>query len=401
MRRKKILPFLDQILVSGGNSLTILLCAKFLSLEDQGILVVAFSLYIALLLFSIALVYSGVSILYKNMDNPSQYIYSVALFHTLFSLFFLICVVMLYKPLAWYFSYPLTLGVFAVFLLFLFFQQYIDFARRTAYVISSERSAFMYSFMTYVPRIIFLYVIQPKTLSLVFMILFATNLIPFLGVLSKILALKFQKNITLDIAVLKQHLIFSKHFVQTVPVAWLMTYLPIFFLGIFKGAASVAILGTFKNITNMANVFVEVIEVTYIARWHDVFKEQGRDILKKKIVQIVQIFTFFWAIGTLIIYVGYDFLTNILGSLYQGYLLILFILWVSYLIYFYGRLYVLYYRILSDTKVERDYTAAGFLVTLMSAYVIYKFGLVGASVSFLLMFMIPLGFFLIFKGNRS
>jgi len=404
--RQKILPLLDQIVVSGGNFLTILLCAKLLTLGDQGSLIVSFSLYMALLLFSIALVYSGIPILYKKMSDPKKYFYSATLFHTAITLLFLTLLAIIYKPLVWYFDYNITYQTFGICLLFIFFQQYADFARRTAYVISSHTIAFFYSFVTYVPRIIALYVIQPHTLSEVFIILSATATVPFFFIFVQTIYLIRQEKLNIDLEMLKQHLTFSKNIIQTVPIGWSMAYLPIFAIGVFSGSAAVAIIGTFKTITNAANVFVEVIEVTYITQWHDIFQHKGEQALKKKIMETTFNFTIFWIFGIVAIYVGYDHLIEILGNSYEGYLSILLILWGSYLAYFYGRMYVLYHRILSNTQIERDYAILGFIVTIASMYIIYRFGLIGAAMSFLMISTVPILLFIIphqlkFKGNNK
>lgn len=400
--KNKLFPFLDQILVSGGNFLTVLLCANLLSLPDQGNIIISLSLYMAALLFSIAFVYAGIPVLSHKVKDVAGYNYTISVFHSVLSVVFIIVFLALYPLLLRFFDFTVELHEYAMLLLFIFFQQYADFARRSSYVSTpSGKTAFLFSLITYAPRVGALYFIQTPSLFLVFATLAATAFFPFLMTALTILKGKWQQHLSLNRNDFKEHLAFSTHIVQSVPIVWFTSYLPIFFLGAFNGAKAVAIVGTLRNLTNLANVFVEIIEVSQITKWVILEKDHKTAQVNQEITRVILLFLGGWG-GILAIFLfGIDYFSYFLHGPYLKFQSILIILWFAYLAYFFSRIYMLKLRTLNNTRFEKQFAIAACIVALPASAMAYWFGVYGAALAYLSASLIPLIYFGVFHHQYA
>ena len=83
---KKWMPLFDQVIVSGGNFLTVALCAHYLPLNEQGKLTYVIACYMALLLFNVSAIFQGASVRAPAENNKEKYLFSLAGIQVIFAL---------------------------------------------------------------------------------------------------------------------------------------------------------------------------------------------------------------------------------------------------------------------------------------------------------------------------
>lgn len=389
--KNKIFPLIDQIFVSGGNFLTILLCAKFLTSEGQGHFIILYSIYMAILLFSVSAIYSVAPVMYGKFNRSDSYIFTIFSTHIILTLIITSILFASNIFLDLFIGHSLSNSEFIIFILFIFFQQFSDFGRRISYISAITKiNGVLYSGLTFVPRIVLIYLFKPHTLLEVFILLLLTAIPSFILIIIQMLKLSIQYKATFHCDYLKEHFLFSKNLIKVFPLGWLIAYIPIYFLGYFYGSVVVGIIGTLKSITNIANLFVEMIEVSYIGYWFNIYKEHGLAALEQNILKTFWLFVFFWIFGCFAIWFGYDLIVYFLGKEYEGFKAAMLFLWLSYLLYFISRIFILYYRILSNTKLELEVAIFSLLVAMLSIIVIAQYAFNGAIASYMLIALSPL-----------
>lgn len=369
----------DQTLVSGGNFLTIAICAHALPLAEQGKFIYVFASYMALLLMNVAGIFQGAAVRAPAQRRDSYQI-SLArmqlLQATLLSL--LVCA-------AWFgtghdFGWQATVTEAALLFAFLVVQQLADFDRRTAYIFSGIRRAAFSSAALYPLRIIGLSVISPDTVTQVLVMLIVSALIP--AALTLIAASRSRTNSALPwIITAKEHLIYSRLFIAGAPLGWLWTYLPIFMLGTMHGKEQAALLASIRGISNMANVFMEQIETKVAVDWARVQYGEGAHILEVEVSRLLKIGVIFWLTGMAIILMfGRAIVNFVLGGLYSPHWALLAIGWIGYGVYFVGRIFGIKHRTLGANQIEFIGNLCGVLAALVAGFVmIPALGTVGAA----------------------
>jgi O-antigen/teichoic acid export membrane protein len=358
----------DQALVSGGNFLTIAICAHALPLSEQGKFTYAFASYMAMLLLNVAGIFQGAAVRAPAQERDSYQI-SLARLQLLqaSSLSLLVCA-------TWFgagnvFGWQATVTEVALLFAFLVVQQLADFDRRTAYIFSRARRAVYSSAVLYPLRIIGLIAISPDTVSQVLLVLILSALIP--AVLTLVAAVRSRPEGAQPwIKATKEHLAYSRLFIAGAPLGWLWAYIPIFMLGIMHGKEQAALLGSIRGISNMANVLMEQIETKVVADWARM--RHGKDLpaLEEAVSRMLKIGVIFWLAGMAVLLVfGREIVNLILGSLYAPHWNLLVIGWIGYGIYFIARIFGIKHRTLGFNQIEFTGNVFGVVAAVLAGFV--------------------------------
>ena len=361
----KISSLADQLLVSGGNFLTLAICAHALPLPEQGKFTYVFASYMALLLLNVAAIFQAAAVR-APAQKHSTYLSTLAKYQLIQALLTSLLLSAAWlgagSALGWQATTTEAVWLFA----FLVLQQLADFDRRTAYIFADTKRAILSSAALYPIRLIALIAIQPETVSQVLMILVFSALIPaictiFIAIRNKSADLKPW------IGEVKKHLAYSRLFIAGAPLGWLWSYLPIFMLGTMHGKEQAALLGSIRGISNIANVFMEQIETKVVADWARLKHQDGGSAVEIATSRLLKIGTAFWLMGLFfVMMLGREIVNLVLGEIYAPYWNLLLIGWIGYGVYFLARVSGIKHRALGANQVEFIGNLSGVITALIA-----------------------------------
>lgn len=372
---------LDQILVSGGSFLTIAVCAHILPLDEQGKLTYTYACYMILLLINIGGIFQGASV--RAPSDTNKIHYKVSLLYLQIAMAFILttvvigCLQLFGKSIDWKPSSYEFLYLF----LFLFLQQLADFDRRSSYIFSEPKRAFLSSLFMYPIRVALLLLCPNSDFHSVLIILTITTIIPVFFLIKEILRYVNNSEIRDYIARAIEHLSFSKLLILNAPLGWLWSYIPVFALGALHGKESVALLVSIRSLGNVANVLMEQLETTVSARLALELYSTGKEGMDAVMQVLIRSGLIIWLVGLIaILFYSKELVLISLGLNYVPYKGILLISWIAYGIYFISRLFGLKHRTYKNLRVELAGNVATALAAAISAYpLIMLFGVFGAA----------------------
>lgn len=363
-RRDTIATLVDQVMVSGGNFLTIAICAHFLPLAEQGKLTYVFATYMGLLLFNVASIYQGAAVRAprQGLSYPS----------TLIKLQLTLALLMAFVACLFWGSFGHLLGWAAksteIVLLFIFLalQQFADFMRRSAYIFKTVQYATAASILVYSPRVVLLLVMQVSTLYDVLIIMILSASLPafanFMGIKKALKGGSAWAKQAID------HLVYSRMFILGAPLAWMWSYIPIFLLGAMVGKEEAAVLASIRGVSNIANVLMEQLETRVVSEWAR--KKQAEDQLSVQCAssKLFRLGITLWFVGFLaVIFFGAEIIKLVLGKAYVTHWGLLVIVWLSYGVYFVSRVMGIKQRVFGSNKIEFFANATGAAVALIAS----------------------------------
>ncbi|MBU1215107.1 MAG: hypothetical protein KKA63_07710 [Gammaproteobacteria bacterium] len=371
------------MLVSGGNFLTIAICAHALPLPEQGKFTYIFASYLGLLMLNVAGIFQGAAVRAPAQDESYQItlarlqLLQAVLISTLVSL-------------AWFGSGDIlgwqpTVAEIALLFSFLIMQQMADFDRRTAYIFSEVKRAFMSSALLYPGRLIGLILVQPDTVEQVLEVLIVSSLVPaVIAVYEASRRKAAEAPAWLEAS--KAHLAYSKLFIAGAPLGWLWTYLPIFMLGTMHGKEQAALLASIRSISNIANVLMEQLETKVVTDWARLHHGDGQRAMKAAAIRLLKIGAAFWLLGMIVVAVlGKEIVALVLGSLYAPHWHLLLIGWLGYGVYFLARVSGIKHRAMGANKVEFVGNIYGVAAAIVAGYaLITLFSMSGAAWTYVL-----------------
>lgn len=367
-RLRKFSSLADQVLVSGGNFLTIAICAHALPLSEQGKFTYVFASYMALLLLNVAGIFQGAAVRAPAQERDSYQI-SLARLQLLQALLLSLLVCAAWFGVGNVFGWQATAAEAGLLFAFLVVQQLADFDRRTAYIFSGTRRAIYSSAALYPIRIIGLLIIRPDTVSQVLLVLIASALVPAMLTL---LATGRSRSESAQswIKAIKEHLTYSRLFIAGAPLGWSWMYIPIFLLGIMHGKEQAALLASIRGICGMANVLMEQLEIKVVADWARVRHGEGTHAMEAAVSRLFKIGMTFWLCGMVVTTVfGREIVDLVLGNLYAPHWHLLVIAWVGYGVYFIARIFAIKHRTLGANHVEFIGNLCGVLAALAAGFV--------------------------------
>ncbi|MDD5329768.1 MAG: hypothetical protein PHX38_07175 [Sulfuricella sp.] len=370
---------LDQGLVSGGNFLTIAICAHALPLSEQGKFTYIFASYMALLLLNVAGIFQGAAVRAPTQESDS-YQTSLARLQLLQALLLALAICAVWFWAGAVFGWQATAAEAGLLFAFLTVQQLADFDRRSAYIFSGTRRAIYSSAILYPIRIIGLLAVRPETASQALLALIISALVP-----AAITLLRSGRS-RAEIAqpwttAIKSHLAYSRLFIAGAPLGWLWSYLPIFMLGIMHGKEQAALLASIRGISNMANVLMEQIETKVAADWARLRHGEGGHAMVSAVSRLIRAGMAFWLLGMAVVLAfGREIVALVLGDLYAPHWHLLAIGWAGYGLYFLVRLFGIKHRTLGANQVEFIGNLSGVLAALAAGLaLIPAWGATGAA----------------------
>ena len=306
---------IDQIFVSGGNFLTIVICANILSLNEMGKVGYGYVIYLALLLINIAGIYQpGVINLHKK-SNKSKYIGFLAWLQVIYAITLSVLGILLLlffgENFDWLASYDELLSVF----LFLLFLPFAEFGRRIFYILDLPKFSAGISAIQYVPRILLIIIFNPSNAETVFLIHAFCALIPTIVIVVTIV--RNSKVIYLFKEFFREHISQNYPLVITAALGWATFSAPMLILGVLVGKESVAILMSIRSITSAANVLLELLETIVPTKFIKSLVNGGLEELKKRSGRLLGYGLGIWIAG-LVVFVLFseDIISLLLGEKY-------------------------------------------------------------------------------------
>lgn len=375
---RKVASLSDQVMVSGGNFLTIAICAHALPLSEQGKFTYVFASYMGLLLLNVAGIFQGAAVRAPTQD--SSYLRTLARLQIVQALMLSISLCAIWWGVGDFFEWQATSAEIVLLLAFLVVQQLADFDRRTAYIFSNTKRAILSSALIYPGRIIALIIVSPDTVSQVLEVLIFSALIP--AAISVYVASSSKPATDQPwSSAIRKHLSYSKLFIAGAPLGWLWSYTPIFMLGIMHGKEQAAVLASIRGISNIANVLMEQLETKVVADWARLHHGDGPSVMQAAAQRMLKIGMMFWMLGMLAILIfGQEIVALVLGWRYTPYWNLLVIGWLGYGMYFMARVSGVKYRALGANKVEFVGNVYAVIAALGAGFLLIPtFGALGAA----------------------
>ena len=387
---KKYASFIDQGLVSGGNFLTVAICAHFLPLEEQGKFIYVFSSYIGLVLLNVSGIFQGAAV--RAPTQGSQYEAQLAKLQCFGAILCAVFIAMFWFVFGSYFGWTLSIADLSLLFAFFAIQQMADFNRRSSYIFSSALAATISSATLYPIRIVALLILQPRNIDAVLLILIVSAIFPALLTIRSIG--KLEKNSKTWLLSIKEHLYYSRLFIAGSLVSWLWSYAPVFILGMMEGKAAAALLASIRGISSAANIFMEQLETKAVADWSRLHHEEGAGRVLAEVKRLNRIAFVFWLTVMLgIFFFDKAIVTIILGDLYSSSAYILDIAWIAYGAFYVARVHGIWCRTLGNNKIEFISNTAGLIAAIVGSwFLIPLYDIKGAAWVY---FAIPVAIYLV------
>ena len=368
----------DQAIVSGGNFMTVALCARLLSVEEQGLLGYALSWYIATTILSMTWIMQPASVEAPKRDDKKLYLRQLAQVQILAAPIAALAIAGVALGIKTFGAFQLSQRELLVLAGFLLTQQLSDFRRRSAYIFATAARAVFASAITFGLRLGFLLLLRPTELYGVLVILcLAASPIATLTI---VYALgNFSPRVA--IRTLRRHVAQAKWFMATGPLIWLWSFLPVFLLGSMAGDSAVGVFITVRSIAGVAGIFMEILETQVAARMGREVA-QGDHSMFQTLQRVRALGLVLWMIGLCGCVLGGEYVLGLIfgeGYVHNSSLLIA--LWTANGAIFMYRLEAVRQRTLGAAKnVAVAYAIATLTLLLLAPLFIPNYGALGAGV---------------------
>ncbi|UTW63941.1 lipopolysaccharide biosynthesis protein [bacterium SCSIO 12741] len=286
--KSKLLPFMDQGVVSGGNFIAGVLLARALGMDGFG----QFSIFWLVVLFFSSLNQAGISTpLYtlfpqKSLEQKTGYLTSVGWMQALYSIGasgLLILVFTLATP--WVSVWNLDQALLGSGVLFSFLT--FDFIRRLHYCQGKTKQVLVLDSVVYTLQLgafAILTWMGSVSLTSVLLVLMVTYLIPLLG-LNQVLPIR---SISLhdfksDLA---RHWTFSKWLIGTALLQWTSGNFFLIAASVLLGPAAVGAIRILQNLVGVMHVVFQALEHIVPLRASQIFQQLGSGALKSFLKKI-------------------------------------------------------------------------------------------------------------------
>lgn len=378
---RRFAPIADQVMVSGGNFLTIAICARLLVPDEQGKLGIILSTYLFMSVINLTTVFHWAAVQAAKEEDKQKFLSHLADYQVYLALFnallFAGFLTMLGDAVGW----QPTSGERFVIAGFYLVQQLADFDRRAAYIFSSASRALASSAAMYPARVALLLALRPSSVEEVYFLASLTTIAPAFITLSR----KYRSRTSLAASwtFLRSHLYATRWLLASAPLMWGWGQVTIYFLGNLAGIVAVGIFFTIRSITNVANFGMEIIDSYYSPRLSRVYHSGNGGEYRRLILTIMAVGFIFWLAGLgLVIGFGEEIIGLAVGEAYTQYDGLLTILWVSALTNFLFRLGSANLRTTARTKIiPYSYAVGVVAAALVSMTLIPAYGIYGAALA--------------------
>jgi O-antigen/teichoic acid export membrane protein len=320
----------DQALVSGGNFLTVALCAHLLPLEEQGQLGYVLAAYMATVVLNVPLIFQWAAVQAPRLQDQRSYEISLARLQGGVAVIFAgIGVAMLHLAQAGEAWSP-TPEEAAWIAAFLCLQQVCDFMRRSAYIFRGEVAAAISSTLVYPLRVVLLLAFRPGSLQEVMQWVILSTAAPVVHyVVRAFLRGRGRMSDGVAAGELGAHVKNSATLVAAGAASWLWNYVPIFLLGGVAGMAAVAVLVSMRSISNVANLALEMLETSTSAKAGLLAANGGHAQAEQHVRTVRRRGLLAWVTGLVVFAVGGEPIVGlVLGASYADHWALLLVLWL-------------------------------------------------------------------------
>jgi len=327
----QILPLIDQVLVSGGNFLTIVLVSRTAPVEEVGKLGLLLAVYVGGILLSGSTIFQWASVLAPRQKAPGKYFFSLLCFQIAQSVGYAVLMVAVFFLIRASAGWELNGRSITVISIYIFLQMMVEFFRRSAYIFSSVNDAIVISSFSFLLKTSLLWALMPKTFFVITLILIASLILPviyglYYSLKRRLMIWSSTKEV---IAFLSEHWKGARSLTLSGGLAWIASVSPRFLLGAFHGMSPVANLTALNSISRLTNLLLEVLDTSVSATAsklylssRDRYNEYLRLILMASVLIWGLVFVLFLAVPESIVGV-------ILGPNYIPAAYVLPILWVE------------------------------------------------------------------------
>ncbi len=291
LHKQKIYTIADQMLVSGGNFLVIAIALNYLTSVDFGYFTYGYSVYVVVSMVMSAFIFQPVSIMYPEIDEGSEFISRLRALNLIIvvAVGFIVCGLLYLFLLA-----SSTLIEFVFLFLFIVFQQIADFSRKISYITHDASSAFGRSILVYPIRLLLLVLVTVDSTTELYIVLLISTLLSSSIELKFILESKIDKHVLY--AMFGQLCRQSRWLLANTPLVVIWGRAPIFLLGETVGVVQAGVFMAIRNLMNIANVPLEMLETKVSATLGRTIKSNNKEYLNTlRSILIVGVIT--WCTG--------------------------------------------------------------------------------------------------------
>lgn len=327
------LAILDQVVVSGGNFLTIAICAHLLGADEQGKVGIVLSTYLLTGTINQTALFITAGMRAARERDHGALLSALADFQVLLGLATAaVLAAILFSTGDVIGLVPSAGEVLAVGAFFLV-QQFADFDRRTAYIFATPGRALASSLAVFPARAALLLALRPQAMLDAVLIVTATALVPAAITVAR--KWRHRAPLAQRWAFIKGHSVLSRWLVASIPLAWAWNQVPVYFLGNKLGLAAVGAYVSVRAVTNVANLALELLETYFFPRLARVAHDGAPGAYRRMILAVLAVGFGFWVAGLLVVLTAGPWIVGTLvGAQYVQYNDVLAWLWLAALLTF-------------------------------------------------------------------
>lgn len=374
---------IDQVLVSGGNFLTIAVGANLLPIEEQGKLGYVLAGYLGTVVLGMTSIFQSASVQAPVQVDKAAYRRNLASFQIALALLSSFAMALLISILGSRSGWAVSDTQVMLLSAFLGIQQLADFDRRSAYIFASPSRAATSSLFVYPLRILLLISLRPSDISQVLVWLSLASLAP--AILTLLRGVRGFTGSRDTLAFIGAQSFGARWLIASGPVMWLWGYIPTFALGLVLGLEAVGGFVTIRSISNIANVAMEVLETDVASKLGRLNADESVDY-RKHLSKLRAVGLLLWLVVlTLLHSLGEKILKSAFGAEYSQFADVLTILWISRGVVFLFRVNAIGLRTTGKSVAVFSGYAAGCIgVALLIFPMLRTLGIRGAALAYVL-----------------
>ena len=327
----QILPFIDQVLVSGGNFLTVVLVSRSAPVEEVGKLGLLLAVYVGGTLLIASTIFQWASVIAPRQRAPEKYFFSLLCFQIIQSIVYAAFMAAVFFLIRINAGWKLNGLAIIVSSIYIFLQMMSEFFRRSAYIFSSVYDAIVISSFSFLLKTSLLFVLAPKTFFEIVLILIASLVLPSIYGLYYILKrrLVIWSNTREVVTFLSEHWKGARSLTLSGVLAWIASVSPRFLLGAFHGMSPVANLTALNSISRLTNLLLEVLDTSVSATASKLYVSSRNHYNRYLYLFLVISFLIWGLVFVLFLVVPKSIVGIVLGPKYIPVAYVLPILWVE------------------------------------------------------------------------
>jgi O-antigen/teichoic acid export membrane protein len=259
MPPKNASALIDQLLISGGNFFTLLLCARLLPSDEMGKIGFIFAAYMGALLINVSLIYQHASSHAARYQDSTVYPTAIFRLQLLIAIGLALLFPLMFLALPALTGWHSSVAEMSWVMVFLLTQQLADYYRREKHLRNQPHASATMSAVVIICCLLLLMAVPFANAAEATAILVCSAAPAALTACWMQSGTKTMRSRPV-MRVIKWHLSGTRYLAAAAPIGWLWSYLPLFFLGQLKGLAAVGAFTAARSLANAFNIFLELLE---------------------------------------------------------------------------------------------------------------------------------------------